>query len=471
MRKITKLMVTALSVTMLTTFLTGAAWADSGKKAKNMPPGQLKKMIQVQYQKSYQPAWNYSVVFKEVGNHWAKNDILKLENIGIMKGYENKQFMPEKPVSKNEAIAIIMRVVDHEETSSDKEALIKQVFPGWMGVAPLQAYDAGILADWELMGWNGNKPATRIEAAMWLSRAAGDENVSLQDILSFKDTKGLKKDELTYAAVMYKKGILKGTPDGYLNPYQPITRGEFAVMISRFINSADIDLDVDEEEQTEDYTRSLSPANKAKIDIATDEFTIRFTEDMILAEDQEMEDLPGAIQLLKYKNGQWVDADLDYAIVFNENDDELIIKLDSNEELSANTKYCVTIANDILVTEEDEEEFAGIKKGEWYFTTEAAALEIDEVEATSDTTIVIQFNGDIQKGADFNSNGTGIHVQRGDVELDVDAASISGAKLTITLDEDDSLEDGEEYQVWLSEDVIDNFSLDKSDAVEFEYED
>lgn len=470
MRNITKLMITVLSVAMFTTLLTGAAWADPGKNAKKVPPGQLKKIIQSQYQRSYQPTWNYSVVFKDLGNHWAKNDILRLESLGVMKGYENKQFMPDKHVSKNEAIAIIMRVVDHENIDSDKEALIKQIFPGWMGLAPLQAYDAGILADWELLNWNGDKPATRIEAAMWLSRAAGDEDISLQEILSFKDTKNLKKDELAYAAVMYKRGILRGTPDGYLNPYQPITRAEFAVMITRFIDSAINDSDVDEE-KAEDYIRSLRPANKAKVDLDTNEFTIRFTEDMILAEDRELEDLTEAIQLLKYKDGKWVNANLDYAIVFNEQDNKLVIKLDSDEVLAANTRYCITIANDILVTEEDEAAFSGIKKGEWYFTTEAAALEIKEVEATSDTSIVIQFSGVIEKGEDFNSNGRGIHVLKGNYELDIDAVSISGSKLRITLDEDDSLEDGQEYQVWLSKDVINNFSLAKKDAVKFTYED
>ncbi|SHK42663.1 S-layer homology domain-containing protein [Desulforamulus aeronauticus] len=470
MKKLTKFMITLLSVSMLTTLLAGAAWADSGNKQKNLSTGLQKQLIKKQYQEPYQPSRNYSVVFQDVNKHWAKNDILKLESKGIMKGYENKQFMPDKSVSKNEAIAIIMRVIDHEATSTEKEALLKQIFPGWMGLAPLQAYDAGILADWELMGWNGNKPATRIEAAMWLSRAAGDEDVSLTELLSFKDIKGLKQDELTYAATMYKRGILRGTSDGYLNPFNPITRGEFAVMISRFIDSVDMDIDLDEEEQTTDYISNLSPANKAKIDINTNKFTIHFTEDMVLAKGQDIEDLAKAIQLLQYKNGQWVDAQLEYAIVFKEDDDQLVVKLNNKEFLSANSKYCLTIDDDILVTRKARS-FSGINKGEWYFTTKAVALAIDEVTATNDTTVVIQFNEDIQKGKKFNSNGTGIHILKGTRELDVTAARIAGAKLTLALDADDSMVDNKNYQVWLSEDVIDNFSLKKEKAIEFKYED
>ncbi len=470
MKKLTKFVITLLSVSMLTTLLAGAAWADPAHKQKNLSTGLQKQLIKKQYQEPCPPSWNYSVVFQDVNNHWAKNDILKLESKGIMKGYENKQFMPEKSVSKNEAIAIIMRIVDHEATSTEKEALLKQIFPGWMGLAPLQAYDAGILADWELMGWNGNKPATRIEAAMWLSRVAGDEDVSLTELLSFKDTKGLKKDELTYAATMYKRGILRGTSDGYLNPFNPITRGEFAVMISRFIDSVDMDTDLDEEEQTTDYISSLSPANKAKIDINTNKFTVQFTEDMVLAKGHDLGDLAKAIQLLQYKNGQWVDAQLEYAIVFKENDDQLVVKLNNQGILLANSKYCLTIDNDILVTRKAKS-FSGINKGEWYFTTKAAALAINEVTATNDTTVVIQFNGDIQKGKKFNSKGTGIHILKGNRELDVTATRIAGAKLTITLDADDSMVDNKNYQFWLSEDVIDNFSLNKEKAIEFKYED
>ena len=62
---------------------------------------------------------------------------------------------------------------------------------------------------------------------------------------------------------MYNKGIMKGTPDGYLNPLKLISRGEFAVMISRFIDTVDLDDITDGEEENQDYIETFAPVHIA----------------------------------------------------------------------------------------------------------------------------------------------------------------------------------------------------------------
>ncbi|AEG59145.1 S-layer homology domain-containing protein [Desulforamulus ruminis] len=462
MRKISKLLMVLLSICLLSTLFAGSVWADSGKKNKGN-----------QGMRGYQ---GKSTVFVDVNNHWAKNDIEKLQFKGIMKGYENQQFMPERSVTKNEAIAIIMRVVNHEEISFNKVDAFKNIFPSWMGLAPVQAYDAGIIADWELVNWNGNQPATRIEVAMWLSRASEDKDVSLEEMLSYaKDVKQLSKDELVYAAVMYNKGIMKGSANGYLNPYKAISRGEFAVMISRFMNSEGLDdQDPDDEDSSTVVIKQLVPANKAKIDVDTREFKIRFSEELTLAEGKDREDLLEAVRILRYEKGAWANTNLDFTIVFSENDDDLVIKLDRDEKLAGNTKYCITLADNMLETVADDSDdaktFTAIAKGEWTFATGENELALEKATASSKNTVVLQFNETLQKGEDFSSSGAGIHILKGHKELDIDAAGISKNKLTVTLDADDSLEDGEDYKVWIGEGVIDYFAMNEDDALTFEYQ-
>ncbi|MEG6513676.1 S-layer homology domain-containing protein [Desulforamulus ruminis] len=462
MRKISKLLLVLLSICLLSTLFAGSVWADSGKKNKGS-----------QGMKGHQ---GKSMVFVDVNNHWAKNEIERLQVKGIMKGYENQQFMPERSVTKNEALAIIMRVVNHEEISFNKVDAFKQIFPSWMGLAPVQAYDAGIIADWELVNWNGNQPATRIEVAMWLSRASENKDISLEEMLSYaKDVKQLSKDELVYAAVMYNKGIMKGSANGYLNPYKPISRGEFAVMISRFMNSEDLDdQDPDDQDPSTVVIKQLIPANKANIAVDNREFKIRFSEELILAEDKDRKDLLDAVKILRYEKGAWVNTNLDFTIIFRENDDDLMIKLDDDEKLTGNTKYCITLADNILETVEDDSDdakaFAGIAKGEWTFTTGETELALEKATSISKNKVVLQFNRTIRKGEDFSSSGSGIHILKRNKELDIDAVAISTNKLTVTLDADDSLEDGEDYKVWIGEGVVDLFTMDEDDALTFEYQ-
>ncbi|WP_003541472.1 S-layer homology domain-containing protein [Desulfotomaculum nigrificans] len=363
MRKAGKLFIMLFSVIMLTTLLVSSAWADPWKKTQVQTKGWQKHQNQL----------TVTYHFKDIQNHWARNEIQNLYAKGVMKGYEQQLFKPNSSVSKNEALATIMRIVDHQQVNinSDKKKLLQRIFPAWMGLAPIQAYDSGILADWELINWNGNQPATRIEVAMWLSRAAGDKEVSVKELLSFKDIKQLSKDELVYAAIMYNRGIMRGTPDGYLNPFKPISRGEFAVMICRFMDSETGNYHDENGQESPDLVEQLTPANGAKVATDTKEFKINFSADMVLADGKDMGDLAEAVKILKYQDGRWVDAGLEFALVFNENNDQLVVKLDNNENLAADTKYCITVDDGILVADTSKEEpFDGIAKGQWSFTAE-----------------------------------------------------------------------------------------------------
>lgn len=464
MKKTAKLIVFLFACCFILTQLTNPAWANPGKK-DHLPPG-LQKQQQKKVQKQ-EPIKGYT--FVDIQEHWAANDIEVLQAKGIMKGYEDKKFQPNKPVTKNEAIAVIMRVVNHQDAPEDMSIAVKNIFPAWMGLAPVQAYDAGIIQDWELAQWNGNKPATRIEVAMWLSRAISDNDTSIQELLTLKDVNQLSKEELIYAALMYKKGIMKGTPSGFLNPFKPITRAEFAAMVLRFVNGENV-TPINPDKNKELISR-LTPAQATKVDLETRDFEIKFTENMVFTEGKEMSDLPGAVKLWKYENNNWIDADLEYAITFSEGTNKLAIKISNNQTLSPNTKYCISISSGILETNQTEaKQFPGISNGQWAFTTLDGDLSVTEIKATSDTTVELQFNREIQKGDSFETSGDGVHVLKGSTELDVNVLSINNNKLTITIDSDDSFLNTIAYTLWIAPGVIKDFEVSQDDPLEFPYQ-
>jgi len=53
-----------------------------------------------------------SAAFTDVGNHWAKQDIAKLSGAGIVQGYSNGSFLPNRGISREEAVIIISRLIN-----------------------------------------------------------------------------------------------------------------------------------------------------------------------------------------------------------------------------------------------------------------------------------------------------------------------------------------------------------------------
>lgn len=56
--------------------------------------------------------------FKDVENHWAKNDIMRLTQIEILNGYEDKSFRPDTNISRAEVMKIIKSLLGTNEADS-----------------------------------------------------------------------------------------------------------------------------------------------------------------------------------------------------------------------------------------------------------------------------------------------------------------------------------------------------------------
>lgn len=204
---------------------TGKASTPPGLEKKGgLPPGILK-----------------FIDLKEV--EWARNAIEKMAEKGILKGVAEDKFAPNKPVTKAEALAMILRTLEHDEEAQlelkaikegKKKSKIKDTAQEWaLGYIEI-AKNWNILADDEELTWkNLNKPAQRQEVAKYLVRAMGLEGEAEARPLPFKDAAAVKKAFRGYVYVAYDRGIMRGDNKNNFQPNKSVTRAEMAVLVEK----------------------------------------------------------------------------------------------------------------------------------------------------------------------------------------------------------------------------------------------
>jgi hypothetical protein len=53
--------------------------------------------------------------FKDADNHWAKTYIYDLTSAGIIKGYDDGSFRPERSVTRGETVEFLARLLDPDQ--------------------------------------------------------------------------------------------------------------------------------------------------------------------------------------------------------------------------------------------------------------------------------------------------------------------------------------------------------------------
>ena len=219
-------------------------------KAANGQSKVIKKAIKETVKK------NVAVNFKDATDHWAKNAMEKVQNYGLVKGYEDGTFKPDDPVTEAEAMVMVVNLAEIltadedvadieedeeiEENDGDTEDEASDV-PAW---AREKAQKAAKLKIINLNRFHSHVQASRAQAAIMLAKALGLQPASL-DSESFGDVALLSIEDVGYILALQKAGIIKGTPDGKFNPNSAVTRAEMAAMLAAIV-------DVVEEQDGED---------------------------------------------------------------------------------------------------------------------------------------------------------------------------------------------------------------------------
>jgi len=178
--------------------------------------------------------------FTDIKGHWAQSDIEVMAGLGIVQGISEHIFAPEMPVNRAQFAAFLIRSLEIEE-ASPVTPHFKDLQPdAWYYGAVEGAYAAGLIKGYEDGTFRPEREISREESAALIARAlkyAGQE-VTVDDIDAvlgrFKDANEISSWAKEEAAQAIVSGIIIGR-DGLFAPKDNATRAEAVVMLKRML--------------------------------------------------------------------------------------------------------------------------------------------------------------------------------------------------------------------------------------------
>ncbi|EFM08658.1 S-layer domain protein [Paenibacillus curdlanolyticus YK9] len=206
---------------------------------------------------------------KDISKHWAKVSIEKLVAQGIVSGYEDGTYKPDKVVSREEFLSLVIRAKKYALADVTNQPFADVATGRWSAPFIQSALQANVIAQKDY----GAKfqPAgiiNRVEMAGMLAHALqldDASNASFKDAASFASKKGM-------VAAVANAGLITGYPDGTFKPSGQLTRAEAAAVIVRLMDFKRDDKDyvtysdkVNEQTESSPITGYLASDNKVTI--------------------------------------------------------------------------------------------------------------------------------------------------------------------------------------------------------------
>ncbi|OMF34548.1 hypothetical protein BK133_12165 [Paenibacillus sp. FSL H8-0548] len=179
-----------------------------------------------------------SKTFSDLSGHWAKSEIELLASKRIINGVSLNSFSPDKPITRAEFTAILVRSLGLSPLSTD--AAFSDVSTGdWYAAAIATAVDAGIIEGFTDGSFKPNERITREQMAVMLSRALSYMNKSVQvdekQLEKYTDNGSIGSWARNSIAELLTAQIMQGKSGTTIDPVADASRAEAAVMIKRLL--------------------------------------------------------------------------------------------------------------------------------------------------------------------------------------------------------------------------------------------
>lgn len=180
--------------------------------------------------------------FEDIKSHWAENFVFDLFKRGIVSGYDETNFGPDREITRAELTKIALEafVIEEPITLTSETGFADVDSDDWFSDYVLFARDLEIIDGYNDNTFRPNQPVTRAEAVKILLNASA--KVSVDTLLPTGEQFDDVNSDDWYAGYVnyaYQESVIGGynAENGklYFSPNQPITRAEVAKVTSQLL--------------------------------------------------------------------------------------------------------------------------------------------------------------------------------------------------------------------------------------------
>lgn len=167
---------------------------------------------------------------KDIKNHWAASAIEKAARLGIVRGYGDGHFYPNRSVKRGEFAVMLSKALKLSDSTAPIKFKDTESIPEWAKSAVSAAANAGILNGYEDHTFRPSHEMSRVEMAVIAVKAL-NLPVDPKASLTFADANGIPVWAQPYVAAVIKAGLMKGKGNNRFAPNETATRAEAVTLL------------------------------------------------------------------------------------------------------------------------------------------------------------------------------------------------------------------------------------------------
>lgn len=172
-----------------------------------------------------------TITFPDIAGHYAKNNINKLCSYGVLSGYEDGTFKPDNPVTRAEFATMTTNALEKAcSYALDMVSAFTDISGHWAEKAITKMVACGIVNGFEDNTFKPDKAITRGQASIIASNMLSYCGIQRRDSDGFPDTIGHYAEHHIKSLKAF--GVVNGYEDGLFRPDEEITRGQAAMYIA-----------------------------------------------------------------------------------------------------------------------------------------------------------------------------------------------------------------------------------------------